>query len=181
MSHCSTRNDPTQRSPRMRRGIIFAAMILSTAFACLALADGNSTGSISVAAPQNGYHFAGTADHVRIVSVARDARERDKISVTLVIDPGYHINANPASYKSLIPTTLTFDGYELRRVIYPKPYQFKPKFVDEALDVYQGTELIIAFFPSGSLKPDSRLHGILLAQACTDEICLPPAEIVFSE
>jgi len=156
-------------------------MVLNTAFAYPASAGGDVTGPITAPPPQNGYHFASTEDHVRIVSVARDAGDQDKITVTLVIDPGYHINANPASYKSLIPTTLTFDGYELKRVIYPKPYRFKLKFTDEALDVYQGTEVIVAFFPSGSLEPGTRLRGILLAQACTDEICLPPAEIVFSK
>ena len=138
------------------------------------------TGPTTAAPPQNGYHFAGTEDHVRVVSVVGDAGDRDKITVTLMIDPGYHINANPASYKNLIPTTLTFDGYDLTRVIYPKPHRFKSKFAGEALDVYQGTELIIALFPSGSLKPDTSLRGTLLAQACTDEICLPPAEITFS-
>ena len=164
----------------MRRAIILAAMVLSTAFACPASAGGAVTGP-TAPSPQNGDHFPGTADHVRIVSVTRDTGDQDKVTVTLVIDPGYHINANPASDKDLIPTTLTFDGYELRRVIYPKPYSFKPKFSDEALDVYQGTELIIVLFPTDSLKPDTHLHGTLLAQACTEEICLPPAEIAFSE
>ena len=164
----------------MRKAIILAAMVLNTAFACLASAGGAVTGPITPP-PQNGNHFASTVDHVRIVSVTRDPGDQDKVTVTLVIDPGYHINANPASDKDLIPTTLTFDGYELRRVIYPKPYRFKPNFSDEVLDVYQGTEMIVAVFPSGALKPGTHLHGILLAQACTDQICLPPAEIAISE
>jgi hypothetical protein len=163
----------------MRRAIVLAGMVLITAFPPPASAGSGATVPLA-SPPQSDYRFAGTQDHVRVVSVARDAEDRDKITVTLVIDPGYHINANPASSKNLIPTTLTFDGYDLKQIIYPKPYRFKPKFAEEAIEVYQGTERIVALFPNGSLEPDTRLRGTLSAQACTEEICLPPAEIPFS-
>jgi hypothetical protein len=58
---------------------------------------------------------------------------------------------------------------------------FSQKFTDEAIDVYQGTVSIIAIFPQGALSPTARLRGTLLTQACTDEICLPPAEIALRE
>jgi cytochrome c biogenesis DsbD-like protein len=164
----------------MRTAIILTALTLNTAFSCPASADGNLSGATAPAPAQGNSHFAGTADHVRIVSVARVAGDEDGITVTVVIDPGYHINANPASYKSLIPTTLSVIGYELKRVIYPRPTRFIPKFAEEAIDVYQGTEQIIVLFRKGAFPQDAQLRGEILAQACTDEICLPPAEITFS-
>jgi len=114
---------------------------------------------------------------------SNDKAQRGRtIQAAIVIDipSGYHVNANPASSKDLIPTALTFDGYDLKQLIYPKPHRFKPKFAEEAIEVYQGTERIVALFPNGSLKPDTRLRGTLSAQACTEEICLPPAELPFS-
>ena len=165
----------------MRRAIVLAGTVLITAFAYRALADSYAPGSTTAAPAQNGSHFASSADHVRIDSVVRLAGEEDQVVVTLTVDPEYHINANPASNKDLIPTTLTFSGPEAKRVIYPPPVRFKAKFVDEAIDVYQGTEQIVAIFPKGSLPVNTRLRGILLVQACTDQICLPPAEIAVSE
>ncbi len=168
----------------VRRAVILAAMVLSilnAAFAYRALADSYAPGSTTVAPAQNGYHFAGSADHVRIDGVVRVAGDENQVVVTLTVDPGYHINANPASYENLIPTTLTFSGPKVERVIYPKPVRFKAKFVDEAIDVYQGTEQIIAVFPKGALAAGTRLRGTLLVQACTDQICLPPAEIALGE
>lgn len=125
--------------------------------------------------------FARSDDHVRIVTVTRDSTDQNKVTVTLQIDPGYHINANPASDKDYIPTTLTFDGPQPTQIIYPPRISFQPKFSDTPIDVYQGTVKIIAVFPKGALMPQTRLRGRVLVQACTDEICLPPAEIPFHE
>ena len=155
--------------------------ILGAAFSYRVLADSYAPGSTPAAPAQNGYHFAGSADHVRIDGVVRVTGDEDQIVVTLTVEAGYHINANPASYENLIPTTLTFSGPKVERVIYPKPVRFKAKFADEAIDVYQGTERIIAIFPKGTLAADTRLHVILLVQACTDQISLPPAEIAVGE
>lgn len=97
----------------------------------------------------------------------------DKAIVVIVIDPGYHINANPASLDYLIPTNQTS-----LRVLYPDPVHFKPKFANDALDVYERTIRIIAEFPGGALTRNSHLFHAVTAQACTEEICLPPADLV---
>ncbi|HVA13937.1 MAG TPA: protein-disulfide reductase DsbD domain-containing protein [Stellaceae bacterium] len=117
----------------------------------------------------------GTADYVRVKTVARD--QDDKIVVTLEIDAGYHINANPATFDYLIPTTLNVTNLPPLRVSYPAPVRFKPKFVDEALNVYEGTVRITAEFAHGALSRNPYLFGTVTAQACTDVICLPPADL----
>jgi hypothetical protein len=179
-----SRDVSSQRRSLVRTAIIFAAMvlgILGAAFSYRVLTDSYAPRSTPAAPAQNGYHFAGSADHVRIDGVIRVTGDEDQIVVTLTVEAGYHINANPASHDNLIPTTLTLSGPKMERVIYPKPVRFKAKFADDAIDVYQGTERIIAIFPKGALAADTRLRGILLVQACTDQICLPPAEIAVNE
>ena len=133
------------------------------------------------AAAQNGNHrFADSSDFVRIAGVLRMA-DQDRAVITLSVDRGYHINANPASQPYLIPTTLTFKGSEPARVLYPRPTRFKPLFSDEPLDVYEGVVAISADFPTGALAHIAALHGAATVQACSDRICFPPADLAFSE
>ncbi|MGH7032547.1 MAG: protein-disulfide reductase DsbD domain-containing protein [Stellaceae bacterium] len=123
------------------------------------------------------YRAGDTADHMRIKTVNRDSKNENRVIVTVEIDRGFHINANPASLDYLIPTTLNITNQAPRRVVYPSPVLFKPKFADEALEVYEGTVQIAAEFPQGLLLRVSNLFGTVTAQACTETICLPPAAL----
>ena len=134
--------------------------------------------AFAAAAQNEDHRFADSSDFVRIVGVARLA---DSAVVTLRVDPGYHINANPASEPYLIPTTLTFNGIAPARVLYPSPVRFKPVFSDEPLDVYEGIVSIGASFPTGALEHGPALHGSVTVQACNDRICFPPADLAFAE
>jgi hypothetical protein len=121
--------------------------------------------------------LSGTANHVHVVSVRRPSRGSDMLLITLRIDPGYHVNANPASSENLIPTSIAFAGLVPERIAYPPPIRFKPRFTDDTLDVYERIAVITATFSVGALD---RTHGLSLtvtAQACTAVICLPPDEI----
>jgi len=122
-------------------------------------------------------HFEDTADHVRIVKVDRESGSDDRAVVVVTIDPGYHINANPASMPYLIPTMLNVNTPSPIHVVYPEAVRFKPKFLDDMLDVYDGTILITASFPKGALTSFTSVHGNVTAQACTDQFCLPPADL----
>jgi hypothetical protein len=57
------------------------------------------------------------------------------LPITLRIDPGSRINANPASEDYLIPTNVLFTGTQPGQVTYPPPVAFKPQFSDEPIDV----------------------------------------------
>ncbi len=119
----------------------------------------------------------GTADHVHVTAVSPiDADER-KFAITVTVDAGFHINANPASQDYLIPTTVHVTNHTPLRVIYPPPIRFKAKFFDQAIDVYEGAARIVAeFSPDADPRPVT-LTGTVTAQACTEVICLPPADL----
>ena len=131
----------------------------------------------SISPPASSSRFEDTASHVHVVGAARISSDEDQLAVTLAIDPGFHINANPASSDFLIPTVLNVSELKPLRIAYPEPIRFKPKFTEDMIDVYNGTILITAFFPKGTLLAFTALHGSVTAQACTDQFCLPPAEL----
>jgi hypothetical protein len=160
----------------IRIASVFSAVFVS--LLCAQSAASETQIADSLAAPSlHDVQPGDTAAHVRIVSVQRDDREPDRVVVTVEIDRGFHINANPASDDYLIPTTLNVTNQTPTRVIYPSPRRFKPKFVEDTLDVYEGTIQIIAEFPAGSLSRNPYLFGTVTAQACTEDICLPPADL----
>jgi hypothetical protein len=112
-----------------------------------------------------------TGDHVHVNA----RRAGDALLITMHIDSGYHINANPASEEYLIPTSIAFDGVAPERIVYPPATRFKPAFADEPIDVYEGSVVVTATFPAGAGAHD--LGFTVTAQACTKEICLPPRDI----
>ena len=92
-----------------------------------------------------------TADHVRARGEAHGALDHDDITVTLVVDKDYHVNANPASFDYLIPTRLSIDGLTDTRVTYPAAIVIKPKFAPDGLKVYEGTVTIRVIAPKGTV------------------------------
>jgi len=126
---------------------------------------------------RNASALGSTADHVHVVDVRRPSRGSDMLLVTLRVDPGYHINANPATTDNLIATSVAFSGVAPEKIAYPPPSPFKTRFADDVLDVYGGTVVITATFSAGTLN---RMHGLSLtvtAQACTEDVCLLPDDI----
>ena len=75
---------------------------------------------------------------------------------------------------------MSFEGLAPAQIIYPKPIRFKPSFIPDALNVYEGTAKIMATFPAGTLKARKELRCTLTAQACNDEVCLPPSKLPIS-
>jgi hypothetical protein len=119
----------------------------------------------------------GTADHVRVTATALATGNHDEIVTTLTVDPGWHVNANPASFDYLIPTRVSFEGLSATRFVYPPALRIKPKFAPDGLDVYEGVTRVVALFPKGALKDAGSIRGTLTVQACSNEVCLPPANI----
>ena len=105
--------------------------------------------------------------------------DHDEILVTLTIDPGYHLNANPASADYLMPTVVTVPIAPDAKITYPAGQVFKPKFSPEGISVYEGSVAIRAELPRGRLASAGTLLRIKV-QACTAQICLPPATLTAS-
>ncbi len=121
------------------------------------------------------FHVPNTADHVR--ATAAVLPDKDEIEITLKIDQGYHVNANPASLDYLIPTSVSFEKLSPIGVRYPQPRSYVPSFAARALNVYDGVANIAATFRQGSIRKAGRVRGTVTAQACNDQICLPPANL----
>ena len=105
------------------------------------------------------------------------AGESGEALVRLQITDGYHVNANPASFDYLIPTTLRLPGLPGARMQYPSGALLKAKFAPEGIRVYSDTVELVAQLAKGSLAHAAALRATVDAQACTDSVCLPPSQI----
>ena len=106
-----------------------------------------------------------------------------EVGARLVVASGWHINANPASYEFLIPTTLEVVSelpVEVVSVDYPPAHIFKPAFADDSVSVYTDTAIVQATLRLGvvaaPVSSDS-LSLTLLFQACNDVQCLAPTQV----
>ncbi len=102
-------------------------------------------------------------------------------SIKVVIMPGYHVNANPATYPYLIATEVTpgkVPGLSTEKPKYPSAKTQKFEFADEPLAVYEGEAEVK--FP---LKADAKVAGQISlplsvrVQACDNEKCFQPATL----
>jgi hypothetical protein len=118
-----------------------------------------------------------SAAHVKASAVGASLADHDEIVVTLTIEPTYHVNANPASADYLIPTVVAFSGATGAKIAYPQGEIFKPKFSPEGISVYEGSVTIRAELPKGELASAASEPVQVEVQACTDQICLPPATL----
>jgi uncharacterized protein YyaL (SSP411 family) len=121
-----------------------------------------------------------SAAHVKAAAQGASLADHDEIFVTLTVDPGYHLNANPASIDYLIPTVVTVPSAPDAKIAYPVGHVFKPKFSPEGISIYEGSVAIRADLPKGSLASATREPLRVEVQACTAQLCLPPATLTVS-
>ena len=124
-----------------------------------------------------------------VVKISVSALSKEQISpqrpfdieVQLVIDEGWHINANPASDDFLIPTTVSISpntSVEVLSLVYPSGKLLNFNFNDQPVSVYEG---VLEIQMQLQLKPGVSLEGAfpvnlnLEYQACDDRRCLPPS------
>ena len=101
-------------------------------------------------------------------------------SIELNISPGFHINANPATFPYLIATEVQpgkLDGVTVGKIEYPPGVLKKFQFADQPLSVYEGRVMIP--IPFKVAQPSTR--GVLplkvRVQACDEEKCFPPTTL----
>ena len=102
--------------------------------------------------------------------------------VTLSISPGYHVNANPATFPYLIATEITTgksDGIIVGKASYPKAAKQKFQFAEEPLAVYEGdAQIKLSLRADSKTSAGSRSLPISVrVQACDNEKCFPPANL----
>ncbi len=118
-----------------------------------------------------------SAAHVKATAHSESLADHDQIVITLTIDPGYHVNSSPASLDYLIPTTVRLPDPANAKITYPPGQTLKPKFLPEGISVYQGSVPIKIELPHGGLASARNSMLSIEVQACTQELCLPPATI----
>ncbi len=122
-----------------------------------------------------GFAMPDTAAHVHADATLHEHDGAEKLAVTLRVEPGYHVNANPASSADLVATTLHVAGLDATAVRYPAATALHPSFTPAMLDVYEGTMRITATLAAGG-----PVSGSVDVQACTMTLCLPPATLAFT-
>ena len=117
-----------------------------------------------------------TKEHV-LVAAEIDPYNRDlditKLIIKLTIEPGWHINANPASLDLLIPTTVQILDYQ-SNIQYPTPVDYSTPLGN--IKVYQDNITILAEI-SPAIKTDN-FKVRVRSQACKDSTCLLPSDWV---
>ena len=97
------------------------------------------------------------------------------VRLVLEIPDGIHIQSNPASQKSYIPTTVTLKpnaDVKVKRIIYPKAEVWQPEFSKEPIHVYSGTvEIVVELDGPPGIR---HLEGSLRFQPCDEKACFIP-------
>jgi len=113
--------------------------------------------------------------------------ETGEIVLTLDIEPGWHVNANPASMEFLIPTVAksSAGGQSLDiPTEYPRGRVSDIVLGDTALEVYDdgaSIRLLPDEKQTTALKEAGKLDMTVRVQACSDEgVCLAPADLPVS-
>jgi cytochrome c biogenesis DsbD-like protein len=100
-----------------------------------------------------------------------------EVAVPVIIDEGFHVNANPATFPYLIPTEVTpgkVAGIEVGKPIYPAAEKRKFQFAEEPLAVYEGKIEIKLPLRTSGFKGSRELPVAVRVQACDQEKCFPP-------
>lgn len=103
-------------------------------------------------------------------------------NVELAISPGFHINANPATFPYLIATEIQpgkVDGITVAdKLAYPAPKMETFAFADRPLAVYEGNVTIpIPLTAAPGAKGQRTIPFKIRVQACDNEKCFPPATL----
>lgn len=118
-----------------------------------------------------------TADNVEV-----RAGESAEGSVRLSIARGYHVNANPATEKFLIPTSLEVRpdaGVAAEKITYPKALKKKFAFSEVPLAVYEDDARITFMIraPREAAPGQHTLGARLRVQPCDEEKCYPQTTV----
>jgi len=116
---------------------------------------------------------------VRAADLSIPAGGNADATVMLSISPGYHINANPATFPYLIATAVNpgkAEGIIAAKPIYPIAQKEKFQFAEEPLAVYEGeAQIRLPLRVEANAGKGARSLPIeLTVQACDTEKCYAP-------
>ena len=123
--------------------------------------------------------------HVRAAPLEARPGESARVQLTITIEPGWHVNANPPALDYMIPTQVTIagaPGLTMGRPVYPPAKRVKLSFEETELAVYDGeTHVAVPIAIAATAAAGARtLSGQVKFQACNDQVCLAPTSIPFT-
>ena len=141
--------------------------------------SGTDDGHPSSSPAQAGISSSANVVKVRAADISIPAGGNADATVTLTISPGYHVNANPATFAYLIPTAINpgkAEGIIAGKPIYPAAQKKKFQFAEEPLAVYEG-EVQIRLPLRAEANAGKGARSLLVdvrVQACDSEKCYAP-------
>ena len=144
----------------------------------------NEPGPGAKASPAAAANVRNSADVVRIDSSAAafPAGVTAELPIPISIEPGYHVNANPATFDYLIATEVTADksdGLTFGKAVYPTGEKKKFQFAEAPLSVYEGQiQIKLPVQAAANAAKGKRTVAVhVRVQACDQEKCFPPATL----
>jgi uncharacterized protein YyaL (SSP411 family) len=117
----------------------------------------------------------GSGGNVRVEFIDRSTA--DDFEIWITIADGWHVNAHLPLDDYLIPTSLTLDGISNIETTYPRETVKSLTFNDAPLALYEGVFSLRSKKSKGLIVSPSKV--VLTFQACSDEVCLPPEDMIF--
>lgn len=167
--------------------LVLVTLVIALSCAC---ADNSSTANAPANSPQANANAATPAPKSPLEGIVRasadevEARAGESVgaAVRLSIASGYHVNANPATERFLIPTSLEVKpeaGISVDKITYPQPLTKKFPFAETPLAVYEGDARITmsVSVPRDAAPGQHALAARLRVQPCDDEKCYPPTTV----
>jgi thiol:disulfide interchange protein DsbD len=126
--------------------------------------------------------FAQNQDIVKIAVIEKSLKviqgEQFSLSLSIAVNPTWHINSNKPNDDFLIPSEISAkgNGLKLIGVKYPKAHELKLSFSEELVSVYEATSNAKLTFGTSQDAPIGKQKIIVTLdyQACNDVSCLPP-------
>jgi hypothetical protein len=168
----------------MKRRILFPLVLAFVAYGCAHRGVGPGIGAPSPSSSSTPIAITSSADVVKVntanVSITRG--DSADATVTLSISPGFHINANPATFTYQIATEVTVGkiaGLVAGKPAYPVAVKKKFQFEQQPLAVYEGDAQVKIKLQTDATtgKGAQTLPVTVRVQACDNEKCYPPATL----
>jgi DsbC/DsbD-like thiol-disulfide interchange protein len=109
------------------------------------------------------------------------------LTITLNVEPGFHINANDPGDENLIPLALTLNapgkkaGVSLGKPVYPTPTTMPSPMGSGEARVHEGKVTItVPVTAAKTAKGKTTLTGKLRLQGCNETTCYPPKTFTVS-
>jgi thiol:disulfide interchange protein len=181
---CSPDRRSRPRRIRVASSLILTALVLTALVACSKRENNPVVQTTPPAAGPNEPKRIASADVVQVsaLPVSFNAGGTGEATVRLNIQSGYHVNANPPTYRYLKATELEIapaTGLSVEKVTYPSALEKKFEFAEKPLAVYEGqVELKAKIKADKSAKlGEQSLAGTLRIQACDNQVCYPPGTV----